>query len=162
MKKDRLTETFLSLRGKLHGYAMSMLRSDDDALDALQDAYVRLYTRSQPDDSQEAAARLTTVLRNICIDRLRQRRRYPTAPFDEVGDSDTGSCYTDDGDVRRLEREFDRVLTHSQKAVYHAIVHRGCSYEDAAAETGMTVQSVRMTMSRIRSRIRNCYKQLNL
>lgn len=161
MKPDRLTETFVSLSEKLHGYAMSMLHSDDDARDAMHDAYLRLYTREQMRDSREAANKLTTVLRNICIDRLRQRMRHPSAPFDDVGERDYGSCITDDGDVRRLEKEFDRVMTQGQKSIYRAIVHEGKSYEDVAAEMDVSVESVRMTMSRIRSRIRNRYKQLN-
>ena len=46
MKTDNLTSSFMALRGKLHRSAMGFLRNDEDACDALQDTFFRLWRKA--------------------------------------------------------------------------------------------------------------------
>ncbi|MDE5842287.1 MAG: sigma-70 family RNA polymerase sigma factor, partial [Muribaculaceae bacterium] len=43
MKKDNLTYSFVALRSKLHQSALTLLKNDEDAKDALQDAFFNLW-----------------------------------------------------------------------------------------------------------------------
>lgn len=74
MKTDNLTYSFLALREKLHRSAMAFLKNDEDAKDAMQDAFFNLWKRGEVESETEARNKLFAVLRNICIDRLRKPR----------------------------------------------------------------------------------------
>lgn len=65
---------FENLRPYLMGLAYRILGSRSDAEDALQDTWIRLQKqRQQPDNIK---AWLTRVCTNICLDNLRQLKRY--------------------------------------------------------------------------------------
>lgn len=72
MKTDKLTYTFVTLRDNLHRSAMTFLKNDEDAKDAMQDTFFNLWKSGKMDTELEARNKLFTVLRNICIDRLRK------------------------------------------------------------------------------------------
>lgn len=88
MKTDNLTSTFMALRDKLHRSALRFLSNDEEARDALQDTYLRLWAKGPVESDAEARNKLFAVLRNICIDRL---RRPPSVPISE---SDTDGLQT--------------------------------------------------------------------
>ena len=158
MKMDTLTSTFLDLRGKLHNIAMRFLRSDDDAKDALQDAYLRLRMNGDIESSSEAGNKLVAVLRNVCVDRLRASH---TVVMDETETYESFQCETDIEDMANLERLLQTGLTPLQKRIYNMITHQGLEYEEIAKILDMTVEAVRMNMSRTRSKIRKNYNALN-
>ncbi len=157
MKTDTLTSTFLSLRNKLHRSAMRFLRDDEDAKDALQDTFGRLWNADRPESESEAANKLFAVLRNICIDRLRKARVIEV----EVGEAETASVDPEiPEDMEQLERLISSGLTETQRSVYEMVAHRALDYDEIARELGMTVEAVRMHMSRARKRILDNYKKL--
>ena len=77
MKTDNLTYSFLALRDKLHRSALGFLKNDEDAKDALQDTFFNLYKNGGIQTESEARNKLFTVLRNVCIDKLRKTRTIP-------------------------------------------------------------------------------------
>ena len=86
MSDKALISAFTALRKKFLRMAMHILPSEDDAADALQDAFCRLWPRRDSIKSQaEAEALTTTTLRNICIDRIR-KREIETVPIDDEHD----------------------------------------------------------------------------
>lgn len=94
MALDLLTSVFTRLRPRLHSTARRLLESDDDADDAVQEAFCRLWQRrDRLSGESEAEGVSVTTVRNICIDSLRQRQSRPTDPLDESSDrpDDTGT-----------------------------------------------------------------------
>ena len=77
METDVLTSSFLGLRDKLHHIALNYLESDEDAKDALQDTWLKLRNGSKVKTTSEARNKLVTVLRHVCIDRLRKAKPIP-------------------------------------------------------------------------------------
>lgn len=59
----------------LYRFALSILKDTHLAEDALQDAFVRMLTLNRLPDSEKAQAWLYRVVRNICYDILRKRKR---------------------------------------------------------------------------------------
>lgn len=158
MKTDNLTSTFMALRDKLHRSALRFLSNDEEARDALQDTYLRLWAKGPVESDAEARNKLFAVLRNICIDRL---RRPPSVPISE---SDTDGLETgppDGEDINRLESLLTTGLTEIQRTIYSMVTHDGMEYEETATRLGMSVEAVRMNMSRARKKIRDNYKRLN-
>lgn len=86
MSEELLTKTFTAMRRKFLHIATLFLPQKEDAEDALQDAFCRLWSRRQEINSPgEAEALVTTTVKNICIDKLR-KKKLDTIQIDEERD----------------------------------------------------------------------------
>lgn len=158
MKQDNLTYSFLHLREKLHRSAMRFLRNDEDARDALQDTFFKLWQNGPVETDTEARNKLFTVLRNICIDRL---RRPATVSITEA-ETDSMTVQPDfTEDMDRMESLLTAGLTDMQRHIYTLVARDGMEYEDIASALDMKVEAVRMNMSRARKKIKENYQKLN-
>lgn len=158
MKQDNLTYSFLHLREKLHRSAMRFLRNDEDARDALQDTFFKLWQNGPVETDTEARNKLFTVLRNICIDRL---RRPATVSITEA-ETDSMTVQPDfTEDMDRMESLLTAGLTDTQRRIYTLVARDGMEYEDIASALDMKVEAVRMNMSRARKKIKENYQKLN-
>ncbi len=158
MKTDNLTSSFLALRDKLHRSALGFLKNDEDARDALQDTFFNLWRDGGAETETEARNKLFAVLRNICIDRLRKPRTYPLDETDT--DSLEVKAFSFE-DMDKYESLLTTGLTDVQRHIYSLVTHDGLEYDVIAENLGMSVEAVRMNMSRARKKIRDNYKQLD-
>lgn len=158
MKQDILTSSFMDLRDKLHRIALRYLQNDEDAKDVLQDTWLRLKTKDGVSDSDEAKNKLVRVLRNVCIDRLRKMNMQA---IDEVRTPVSLQYEMEDDDIRTLEEQLQEGLTPLQRKIFNLVTQEGLDYEQIAEELSMSVEAVRMNMSRTRRKIRETYNKLN-
>lgn len=158
MKTDNLTSSFLALRDKLHRSALGFLKNDEDARDALQDTFFNLWRDGGAETETEARNKLFAVLRNICIDRLRKPK---TCPLDETDTDSLEVKAFSFEDMDKYESLLTTGLTDIQRHIYSLVTHDGMEYDAIAESLGMSVEAVRMNMSRARKRIRDNYKQLD-
>ena len=158
MKTDNLTSSFLELRDKLHRSALGFLKNDEDARDALQDTFFNLWRDGGAETETEARNKLFAVLRNICIDRLRKPKTYPLDETDT--DSLKVKAFSFE-DMDKYESLLTSGLTDIQRHIYSLVTHDGMEYDTIAETLGMSVEAVRMNMSRARKKIRDNYKQLD-
>lgn len=158
MKTDNLTSSFLALRDKLHRSALGFLKSDEDARDALQDTFFNLWRDGGAETDAEARNKLFAVLRNICIDRLRKPKTYPLDETDT--DSLEVKAFSFE-DMDKYESLLTTGLTDIQRHIYSLVTHDGMEYDAIAETLGMSVEAVRMNMSRARKKIRDNFKQLD-
>ena len=156
MEIDLLTSSFLGLRDKLHHIALKYLGSDEDAKDALQDTWLKLRSKGEVKTTVEARNKLVTVLRNVCIDHLRKAREIPM--YTTV---DIQAYRMDEEDIGNLEQLLQEGLTPLQKEIFNLVTHEGFDYDEIAKQLSMSVEAVRMNMSRTRKKIRENYKRLN-
>ena len=157
MKTDNLTSSFLALRDKLHRSALGFLKNHEDARDALQDTYFNLWKDGTVETETEAHNKLFAVLRNICIDRLRKLQMLP------LEDSYVDRLETNPNtyeDIREYESLLITGLTDIQRQIYCYVTHNGMEYEEIAENLNMSVEAVRMNMSRARKKIRDNYNHL--
>lgn len=158
MKTDNLTSSFLALRDKLHRSALGFLKNDEDAKDALQDTFFNLWRNGGAETETEVRGKLFAVLRNICIDKLRKPKTYP------LDETDTDSLEVKPfsfEDMDRYESLLTAGLTNVQRRIYSLVTHDGMEYDAIAENLGMSVEAVRMNMSRARKKIRDNYKLLD-
>ena len=159
MKRDKLTYSFLSLKDKLHRSALQFLKNDEDAKDALQDVFFKLWKSEAIESDMEARNKLFAVLRNICIDHL--RRRQPLVAVDEIGKESMTVQPDFSEDIDQLDSLLSKGLTGIQRKIYTFVVHEDLEYEEIALKLNMTIEAVRMNMSRARKKIRENYQKLN-
>lgn len=159
MKTDNLTSVFMALRDKLHRSALSFLKDDEDARDALQDTFLKIWSKGGAETEPEAQNKLFAVLRNVCIDKLRKPR---TLQLSET-DNDRLPVEADSfEDIQKYESLLISGLSDIQRRIYTLVVNDGVEYEVIAKSLGMSVEAVRMNMSRARKKIRDNYKKIDI
>lgn len=139
---------------RLYRYALGMVGSADDAADLVQDTLVRGYTRlASCDDPDRFAPWAFRILRNRCLDYLKDRRRQnvpldPEAPFaDEREDAELTLAR---GNVRRdLERALES-LPEAQREAFLLKHVEGLSYEEMAEALDASVSALKMRVMRAR------------
>lgn len=148
----------MSLRDKLHQSALRLLKNDEDARDAVQDTFINIWKSKAVVDDAGARSKLFAVLRNLCIDRLRATRGI--SHIDTFRDNISVAPDSNE-DMEKFEKLLSAGLTDKQIEIYSYIVHEGMEYEEIASRLGMTVEAVRMSISRARKKIRDNYNKLN-
>ena len=165
MNEEPLTTAFTRLRKGFLRLASRFLPNEEDADDALQDAFCRLWPRrNQIHSSQDAEALAVTTIRNLCIDRIR-KEKVPFAEFDADRDSRPTESIEE-----RIEREelfqeveelIERKLSPVQRLILQKKEYEEQSIEKIANELNMQQAAVRMQLSRARKTIRECYRKRN-
>jgi RNA polymerase sigma-70 factor (ECF subfamily) len=149
---------------RLYGIALSYLRHPDDALDVVQETFVKAFQKADRwDGSTEAGPWLSRVAVNQSIDRWRRRKRRQATftPLAE-GDHDDALAATDpDPDDTVLGREMrDHLavalegLPERQRAVVVLRHYQEMSLEEIAQALGMRLGTVKSTLHRALGRMR--------
>ena len=164
MSEKILISTFTAMRKKFLRMAMHILPSEDDAADALQEAFLRLWPRRDKIESNaEAEALTTTTIRNICIDRLR-KKELETVPIDE--ERDKIEAGHDEAEREELIKDVEKIisteLTPLQQQIIEEREYQGRDIEEIAKRLDMQPTAVRMQLSRARKKIREIYKTREL
>lgn len=163
MDNRTLTETFERLRGRLRRMASSMLGNDDDAEDALQDAFCRLFASGKPMTSDIMAEGTTVVtLRRVCLDSLKSRAARRLVPLDEAPEcpAEASAVIWEEEAVADMTHILTASLSPMQKSVFE-MVGAGMDYEIVALRLGITQESARKLMSRARKILRDEYRKMN-
>ena len=79
--------------GKLFNYLVRCLQNEDDAADAAQETFVKVYqSRARFDPDQKFSTWLYTIAANLVKDRYRWRSRHPQISLDAESDT-TGDSF---------------------------------------------------------------------
>ena len=129
-----------------------LLGDEQDALDACQDVFVRVVQRRDRLDGRYPSSLLYRIATNVCLNRLRDRRREPATRDEAVlyeiaraGEPGAAS------EARLLlARLFGR---HPESSRTIAVLHYvdGLTLEEVAAEIGMSVSGVRKRLRTLRT-----------
>lgn len=166
MKEELLTSVFMRIKGRLRATAQRIV-SDDAADDALQDAFVRLWSRRGDLDSETAVEGMAvTTVKNICIDTV---RRNTVRRHDDIEDNPSAAAVTDEDDDTRERDELygeitsliDKELSERDRRILYLRDRDGWEMEDIAAELGISEINVRVILSRCRKTIRQIYLKRN-
>lgn len=153
----------MRIKGRLQMTARRIV-SDEAVDDALQDAFVRLWSRRSDFDSATAVEGVAvTTVRNICIDTL---RRDAVRRHDDIDDNPSAAAVTDNyGDDRQERRELygevteliDKELSERDRRILYLRDRDGWEMDDIALEMGISEANVRVILSRSRKIIRQIY-----
>ena len=149
---------------RLYRLALSYLRNPDDALDVVQETFVKAFQKADRwDGSTEAGPWLSRVAVNQSIDRWRRNRRRQ-ATFTPLAEGDHDEALAAGGpgpDRRVLRREMrDRLavalegLPERQRAVVMLRHYQEMSLEEIAQTLGMRLGTVKSTLHRALGRMR--------
>jgi RNA polymerase sigma-70 factor (ECF subfamily) len=149
---------------RLYRLALAYLRSPDDALDVVQEAFVKAWQNAARwDGSAEAGPWLTRIAVNLSIDRWRRNRRR-AATFTPLEEDDHALPLADGGpspDRGVIGREVHdriaralRALPERQRAVVVLRHYQEMSLEEIAQALGMSLGTVKSSLHRALHRMR--------
>ena len=132
----------------------ALLQDEGQAEDAMQDVFVRLLQRREPLHAGGLSSLLFQMATQVCLNRLRSRRRRPEEASDEV----LWAIAVDDDLERRVGGRGLLGLLFGTEPVstqVMAVMHLydGMTLEEVAEATGLSVSGVRKRLRNLREKL---------
>ena len=166
--RDAFDELIREYEKQVINIAYGMLSDHDDAIDAAQEVFVRIYKSIGTFKGQSSLKTwIYRITANICSDMLRKRQRTAQTVSIYPSDEDEKSVLSELADDDPTPEEALE-LTERQRAVREAIASLspdfravitlcdidGCSYEEAAAALSIPYGTVKSRLNRARNALR--------
>ena len=143
--------------------ALALLGNADDAKDALQETYLRLWQQSERiSELRSPEAFFLLTMRNYCLNQLRSRRKtiQPEAIDELADDFDADLSEQLHADLRRLRLALSQLKPKMRSAITMQYFD-GLSTRDIAFVLGETPANTRSMLSRAREQLRTFFKTHN-
>jgi RNA polymerase sigma-70 factor (ECF subfamily) len=149
-----LAARFAALRPELHRYCARLMGSIVDGEDIVQETLTRAHQALlMSDDPPPLRPFLFRIAHNAAIDALRRHERRFTDAMAEVPDPDDPAAHVDPAVVHLALAVFHR-LPLAQRSVVILKDVLGCTLEEIAESTGMTVLAIKAALVRGRRALR--------
>lgn len=157
---DRITTAFTALREQMLSLAERITGNRDDAADAVQDAFVKLWQqRGRYESASHARGAGMMTVRTTSIDMARRNSHRAEVtidqiadPIEDVNDNDRNLAY------RQVRYIIDNDLSSNQRQIIDLREIEGLEFEEIANRMNMTASNVRVELSRARKRVREIYR----
>ena len=152
------------LNRKLYGFAFRILSRQEEAEDAVQEVFIKLWNMGDKLDTYNSIDALaTTMIKNHCIDMVRKQKRSIEETF-KGNESVFSTEMTPHEQMEQKESEevIYTIIERLPGAFREIIIHKeidGLSYEEIAEKTGQNVNTLRVSLSRARKLIRDDYNK---
>jgi RNA polymerase sigma-70 factor (ECF subfamily) len=147
---NEIKKIWLPLSDRFYRVAYHILESQEDAEDAVQELYLKLMrTPDRFSEIQDPAAFGITILRNICIDIIRWRKKRRSEELNEymiADDSSPDKAAAEKDKLRILIHEIDR-LPQKQSIVLKMKTIEGLEYDEISQRTGLSQVNIRVLVS---------------
>jgi RNA polymerase sigma-70 factor (ECF subfamily) len=132
-----------------------LLGDDATARDAMHDVFVQILSHADALDDRAQSSLLFRIATNVCLNRMRGRRRRP----EDGTDPDLLAQIAADTDPAKrsaARAALDRLFRHEPEstaliAVLH--LHDHMTLEEVAAEVGLSVSGVRKRLAKLREKL---------
>ena len=152
--------------------ALDILGNAQDAEECVNDALLAVWNAVPPAQPENFRAYLLKLLRNIALDRYKTKHRgkrgngHYTEALDELAEVLPAAQNTEDAVEKRMMLEavtrFLETLPKEQRDLFVRRYWRFSSFDDLAQDYGMTVNHVRVTLTRLRRRLQKYLKKEGL
>src|SRR5574344_1754189 len=158
MTSQEFKSIYLPLDAKLYRVAFYILESQDDAKDAVQDLYVKLWnSRDMLDTVLNPQAYAQSALRNICIDKIRSAEVRNAESVEEKYDlADSADIDKEMSDKERLKMAMTLIdeLPEKQREVMCLRILEEMEYDQIAERTGLSQTTLRVLLCMARQTIK--------
>lgn len=162
MDTNRFKSDVLPLKNKLYRFACRMLNDREEAQDAIQEVFLKMWgRRDQLEGINSIEAFAMKVTKNYCLDRIKAKR--------SVSIEMTKSLYVEENEGISAERQLelkDSVkyieklisgLPDQQRIIIQLRDIEGYEFEEIEEALDMSINTIRVNLSRARKRIRELY-----
>ena len=141
---------WLPLAERFYRVAYHLLESRPDAEDAVQELYLKILSmHGKLVYVREPAAYGITLLKNICIDKIRRRESRRTEQLEEFNAADASGPekqMSEKDTLSRVMKEMER-LPEKQAKVLRMRAVEGLEYDEIARRTGLSQVNIRVLIS---------------
>ena len=150
---QQFTELFHLYKDRTYDFALRMLGDAHAAGDVAQEVFLKLYlSQSNHDRIADVKSWLFIVARNLCLNHIRNRSKQ--IPLEQLEDQLVESNPAVDPRQRALRLALASLESPYREALILK-VYQGFSYREIAEILGRTVPSVRSTLFKARSMLRD-------
>ena len=169
MERSKYISLVTELRQIAVARALVLLNDKEDAEDVAAEVMLRLWERHRllRDDADEVRHFADTMTKNLSLDLLRHRRRYPilrlfhrkdsededTCSIPDVPDSYTPQQYVEDKETGDIVHRAMSQLPYNWRKIIEMREYEKMSFAEIAEVLGTTESSCRGMMSKARSRL---------
>lgn len=165
MTAEEFNTSVVPMNPKLFRYAYRFLENRDEAQDAVQEVFVKLWRmRDQMGEVKNIEAFAVRITRNHCLDQIKSKHTVSLDVNDYFKDrisdmSDPHQEMEKSDSMRELGRIVEE-LPEPQRSVIRLRDVEGYSNEEVGEILGLTPGNVRVVLSRARKKIRESFIQL--
>ncbi|MGQ7869329.1 RNA polymerase sigma factor [Sunxiuqinia sp. sy24] len=149
----------LPLSNKLHRFATRLTQNDEEARDAVQDVFLKLWQkRSNLDRIENIEAFAMRMIKNKCYDLHRANRAYSLEEQQTGWQNETKSDLSEElelSETARIIRKLIDGLPELQQKIMHMRDIEQLTYDEIAEQTGLNVNAIRVNLSRARKKVRD-------
>lgn len=158
MEAAEFKEKFIPCKNRYYSIAYRMLLSGEDAADAVQDLYLKLCgMRDKLDKVASPEALGVTMVRNLCIDKLRKKQKQPQNMAEDLMAMRqiVAQEGTNDSELKlqMIEAEIEK-MPEGQKRIFYLRYHRDCSVKEISEITGLSSVNVRVILNRLKNNLK--------
>lgn len=161
MNEQEFSQKVMVFSGKFYGYSYKILGDREEARDAVQDLYLKLWSlRYNLDNINSIEAFATTIIRNLCIDRLKKIKNVTLQSDNYLNYSKSNESSSDEISDEVIQEKVELVrrainkLPDIQQKVFIMRDFEEKEFEEISLELDLTLENSRVILSRARKRIR--------
>lgn len=158
MTTEEFKSDVLPIKNKLYRFALRILGNTEEAQDVVQEIFIRLWSkRDKISEYRSIEAFAMTMTRNLCLDKLKSpsSRIEKLDEAREMTDNRTPYSETETSDTLKMVFMAMDGLPEQQRMVIHLRDVEGCDFDEIAEVTGLSLNNVRVNLSRARKKIRD-------
>lgn len=154
-------ELYRLTSGKMYAVARRMLAAEAEAMEALQEGFLRIWTRAGQYDATRGAGLhwMLGIMRNACVDRLRARRRQAEVVQEQDPELPEWEPAADPDMSSEIGLDLARCLgglDADERRLVLLAVHQGHSHVELAARLGLPLGTVKSNIRRSMMKLRAC------
>ena len=164
-RKDSVLSVIGLKYGKLcHSLAIGILRSEEDAEECVNDAYMKVWETIPPNRPDSLRAYIAKLTRNISIDKLRagsrKKRSYGEreVALDEIAEIIPGGVSPEEAlnekELARIIDSFVREQANDAKMIFIARYWSYKSVSEISRELGFSQSKVKTSLHRVRTELK--------
>lgn len=141
-----------------------MLQNQEDAEDALQEIYMKLWNKKEIiGDLRSPEAYAMKIMKNFCLDKLKSRKNKHMVEIREheiERENFTPFSMVSFDNLKELMLKLFSTLPEQQRMIIHMRDIEQYSYEEIEEVTGMNVNAIRVNLSRARKNVKGSYLKI--
>jgi RNA polymerase sigma-70 factor, ECF subfamily len=144
-------------KDRVYNFALKMLADRNEADDVTQELFIKLYQRGDSEKVADIKSWLFIAARNLCLNKLRTRRRE--LPFECAENLESPGSSLDSSQTRLLELAMQKIDPDQRESLILKEYEK-LSYREIGEIMGLTIPAVRSLLFRARCNLRQQYLAL--
>lgn len=164
MEIEAFKKELIPIKDRLYRLAKTMLQNREDAEDALQEVYMKLWNNKEIiKDLKSPEAYAMKVMKNFCLDKLKSRKNKHMVEIKEYEiekENFTPFSMVSFDNLKDLMLKLFSTLPEQQRMIIHMRDIEHYSYDEIADVTGLKVNAIRVNLSRARKNVKGNYLKI--